>query len=193
MYVYFLNGKYILNTPKANYSYGVSHKAFRKIFIKVGIPSRNLNNVLLLGFGSGGIVSILHEEFKISCSVTAIEKDPIILEIGEKYFNIQRFKNLKINISDAFEFVKNCKDKFDLIAFDVYIDNVIPSEFETKDFLLLLKNILSKEGILVYNKDISTPDMKEKLVNLKLSFKEAFNDFDFFNISKNSVFLIYEN
>ena len=58
----------------------------------------------------------------LNCRMTAIEYDPVILEIGQKYFNTQRFSHLDIHLTDAYDFVLNNDETYDLIAFDVYID-----------------------------------------------------------------------
>jgi len=59
----------------------------------------------------------------MKCRIFAIENDDEIIHLGKKYFNTQRFTNLELIKEDAFSYVLNCKDKFDLILFYIYIDN----------------------------------------------------------------------
>jgi spermidine synthase len=188
--VYYIKGKYLLNATQANYSYGALHKGFRKIFRKIKLKKQSFSNVLLLGFGSGSVVSIIHEEYKMNCRITAVELDPIVLTLGNKYFNIKRFENLKIVTGEAFDFVKNTKEKFDLIVFDIYIDTDIPPLFESMEFLESVKNILSENGLLVYNKDINSEKMKESLDFLNGNFSNVFPSGRKLKIGRKNYFFV---
>lgn len=87
-----VNGHYTLDTSTVNYSYGGLHTLFLNVFKKFKIREREFHNVLILGFGAGSIVSILKEDYKKKCAITAVEKDKIVIELGKKYFNTDRFK-----------------------------------------------------------------------------------------------------
>lgn len=52
---------------------------------------------------AGSVISLLKEKYEINCSVTAIEKDEIVIELAKKYFNIGKFKSLPIINAGAFE------------------------------------------------------------------------------------------
>jgi spermidine synthase len=155
------------------------------------VKERHIDSALILGFGAGSIVSILQEEYQLDCRITAIEYDPVILELGQKYFNTQRFSNLNIQLTDAYDFVLNNDAIYDLIAFDVYIDDSIPDKFETIEFLNALKNRLSKNGMLVFNKDTHSPDMKKQLGKTEDLFKEIFPGYRKDEITRGSYFLSF--
>lgn len=193
LFVYHINGKYLLNTQHGNYSYGPLHHGFRKVFDKLKVKERPIEKALLLGFGAGSIVSILQEEYKLNCHITAIEYDPVILELGQKYFNSQRFRNLDIHLTDACDFVLNNDDTYDLIAFDVYIDDQIPGKFETAAFISALKTRLAKNGMLVFNKDTHSPDMKRQLAKTEELFRQLCPDYHIDEISRGSYFFSYVN
>ncbi|MEA3496188.1 MAG: methyltransferase domain-containing protein [Bacteroidota bacterium] len=190
--VYYINGKYILNAADTNYSFGELHKGFQKIFKKIKLEEKQFENVLLLGFGTGSVVSIIQEEMNRNCSFVAIEKDKDVLELGNEFFKVSRFKNLKIIETDAFDFVKNCNKKFDLVIFDIYINNKIPSQFETEDFFKSLKKVIAKNGNLVYNKDINSKAMKSSLVNLENLFSKFFSGFQKIQVVKNNWFYVFD-
>jgi spermidine synthase len=193
LFIYHINGRYLLNTQNGNYSYGPLHHGFKKAFDKLNLKERHVKNALILGFGAGSIVSILQEEYKLDCRMTAIEYDLVILELGQKYFNTQRFSNLDIHLTDAYDFVLNNDETYDLIAFDVYIDDSIPGKFETTEFLNALKTLLSKNGMLVFNKDTHSPDMKKQLAKTEELFKEIFPGYRKDEITRGSYFLSFEN
>jgi spermidine synthase len=174
LYVYYINGRYILNTDHANYSYQELHEAFRFILKKYRKHIRHNSKVLVLGLGGGSIIHILHKEFKVQCEIKAIEYDPEIIHLAEKYWNMKNTPRLRICHDDAYHFVHHTKEKFDLILFDIYINNNIPEKFESKSFFHALKNIMSKKGLLIYNKDFGSPIMKRSLPDMDKSFFEVF-------------------
>ena len=47
----------------------------------------NFKKVLLLGMGAGSIIKLLQEKYDINCSITAIEKDEVVIELAKKYFD----------------------------------------------------------------------------------------------------------
>jgi spermidine synthase len=189
--VYYIYGKYLLETANGNYSYGNLHKGFQKAFRTEKIQEKNFKKVLLLGLGAGSVVSILQEELKKDCYVTAIELDPLIIDLGKKYFNTGRFKNLEVHMVDAADFVSKCTDKFDLVAFDIYIDNDVPDHIETIEFLANLKRLLSEEGILVYNKNLHSTAMQQSLPGFLKIFREIFPGFKTVKAGEKSKFLFY--
>jgi spermidine synthase len=192
MFVYYSHGKYMLNSANGNYSYGALHSAFRKVFIKLGFDRMKFNQVLLLGFGAGSIVAIIQEEFNMDCQVVAVDKDPLVIEAAKKYFNIDRFRNLEIKLADARDFVSNCKTQFDLITFDIYIDNEIPFGFESREFLLALKHLLAPKGYLVFNKNLAPLSMRENLPKLTRFFDNIYPGYSKIWVGSSSLFFIYK-
>ena len=63
--VWYISGKYQLDSDNSNYSFGSLHRLFQQVFLKVGLKERNPENLLLLGFGAGSVVSIIRDELKM--------------------------------------------------------------------------------------------------------------------------------
>ncbi|HKR04065.1 MAG TPA: methyltransferase domain-containing protein [Bacteroidia bacterium] len=182
------NGKYVLNAANANYSFGSLHQIFLKAFQKIKIGERGIKNVLLLGFGAGSVPELLFEEFKINCTITAVEVDDKVIELGKKYFNTERFEKLELICADALEFVQQCNSKFDLIVLDLFIDNKVPSQFESPGFLLALKKLMGNKSILLFNKIVEMKDA-ESFDRLHENFKKIFGETDFMDILGNRVLM----
>jgi len=142
----------VLNAANTNYSYGGLHRVFRKIMKKVDITDRLINQVLILGFGTGSVSSILQEELGIPCHILGIEKDAEVIRLGKEYFNTSRFKNLEIVEADAAEYITGLDRKFDLIVVDVYIDFEVPESCETDEFVSGLDNCIEPGGMVLFNK-----------------------------------------
>ena len=88
-------------------------KAWQKGISKVAKAER----ILVLGLGCGSIAPLLIKKFP-DAKITGLEIDPIIIEIGKKYFGLDKYKNLKIVNSDANKFTM--KEQFDLVIIDMY-------------------------------------------------------------------------
>jgi spermidine synthase len=149
--VQLINGRYVLNTHKVNYSFGNLHKVFREAFRLVHIERYSIRTVLVLGFGAGSIASILLDEYGIPCTVTGVEADAQVIRLYEKYF---RRTGHPVNVvnEDAFQFMKVNRDTFDLIVIDIFVDDVVPEIFETGEFLVMLKNASPPGGLTIFNK-----------------------------------------
>lgn len=115
-------------------------KVWRKA-IKTLLPkSFNPKHALLLGLAGGSNAHLLNRYFP-QCYITAVEIDPFMIKLGERFFNLKKVKNLKINIGDALNYVNSLKDKdkFDLAMVDCFVGKEIPKKLENIDFLKKLK------------------------------------------------------
>jgi len=134
-------GKYSLNSENTNYSFGSLHSLFKKIFRKLKLDWNGINDVLILGFGTGSITEII-DKYKRDCIIDGVEIDNKVIELGEKYFHTDLLKNVTIHHASADQFLEDCQKKYDLIIIDVYIDMRVPEELETEQFLIRVKNAL---------------------------------------------------
>lgn len=96
--------------------------------------------VLLLGL-AGGCNAHLINRFYPKASITAVEIDPFMVTLGNKYFNLKKVKNLKIIIADALDFANNLgkTDQYDLVLVDCFVGQEIPQKLEDPQFLDKLK------------------------------------------------------
>ncbi len=177
------NGKLVLNTKHVNYSYGALHDIFYKTFKKINIQERDINNVLILGFGGGSIASMLTDTFNKNCSITGIEADEVVIELAKKHFHIDRLKKLTIYITDAYDFVSKCTETFDLITVDLFVEDETPEKFSDSKFLSAISRLLTPSGIVCYNRmlpALKSENKEDELIN-------SFNQF----IGPNSILKYY--
>ena len=66
--------------------------------------------VLMLGFCAGTFAHLLSKRFQ-TVSITGVEIDKEMIFIGEKFFDIKKIPDLKIEIANAYLFTKRMKDK----------------------------------------------------------------------------------
>ena len=168
------NGKYVLNSDNANYSYGGLHALFNAFFKRIAIKKYDIKSVLVLGMGAGTVVSLLKQKYKIDCSITAVEKDDVVIELAKKYFEIEKFKALRIVNDDAFEYVKTTHKKFDLIISDLFIDGNVPEQFASPEYITNLKRISNTNSCLIYNKMTENRKHKKEVKAFEKLFSEVF-------------------
>jgi spermidine synthase len=103
-------------------------------------------SILVLGLGGGSALFWLKKHFP-KAALTAVEIDPVMIDIAKRFFKIDKIKNLEIINSDAVKFIKGTKRKFSLIIVDCYRGFATPPEFE--DIRVLQKMKKTGETVLI--------------------------------------------
>lgn len=168
-------GKILLNTKNANYSFGNLHKVFVETFKKINLKNNTPKNVLLLGLGTGSVIYILQKDYNIFPEITAVEIDPVIVDVFKKT-NISNLEKTKIICGDAFEVIKNIETKFDLLIVDLFIDLEVPEQVYDKDFLLKIKDLMSPKSIVAVNCVVNTNLKKTTFDEFKITLSKYFGN-----------------
>lgn len=134
---------------------GIVETIWRQTLRQVKGKRQEIKDVLILGLGGGTVAKLIRKGWP-DAKITGVEIDPIILELGIKYLELGK-TNTKIVIEDASKFlsqnsVSNFKSKYDLIVVDLYNGDQFPKQFETKDYIHLVRINLSRLGICVFNR-----------------------------------------
>lgn len=170
-----VNGKKVLDTQNTNYSYGNLGKVLKKALnhTPTNFLSENAS-ILILGMGAGDVIQQLQNNFKSNAHITAVEIDPVIIEIAFKEFDIIPNSKLEIIQQDAYLFLKYTKNRYDLIIVDLFNDTEIPGFVFQNDFLQAIYNALHFNGSAIFNtfilNDVHEIRNKKFLDNLKSVF-----------------------
>ncbi len=143
------NGKKMVDTQNANYSYGSLQKILKFGLEKVAL--QNVQSVLLLGLGAGSVIATLREDFDYQQHITAVELDPVMLTICKEEFGIVSNENLQLVQADAFEFLKKDQAAYDLIIIDLFVDTEVPEMVYSSDFFQLIHERLATNGQFIFN------------------------------------------
>lgn len=170
-----LNGKKILDTKNTNYSYGNLGKVLQKGLKSVTTDFRSEEkSVLILGLGGGDVVKQLRSNFKSHATITAVEIDPVIIEIALKEFDIIPNSKLEIVNNDANVFLKYSKERYNLIIVDLFTDVTIPDFVFQTEFIKSVYNVLDLNGSIIFNtfilSDVHKVRNKKFVENLKRYF-----------------------
>lgn len=102
--------------------------------------------VLILGLGCGIVAKLIAKKFP-DALITGVEIDPVMIEVGEKYFGLGKIPKLKIINVDAKIFLKKYKKKFDVVINDVYVGGKAPRLPKLICGKLILKNNLNTKTL----------------------------------------------
>lgn len=188
LYVSLNKGRYQLSTANAIYSFADLYDNFSFAFQKIHLPHNN-SKVLLLGLGLGSIPYMLERNFNKNYQYTAIEIDENILYLASKYTLPYLTSSINMQCADALHFVNYCQESFDLICMDVFLDDVVPIQFEKMDFLAQLKSLLNPDGIILFNRLANTEADKiaaNKFMNI---FMKIFPDGMYLEPTGNWIFM----
>jgi spermidine synthase len=155
-------GKKTLIVGGATQSGGFTLSMWEKAIKKFKNEKLKIKNCLVLGVGGGTVINILKKYFP-DIYITGIEIDPIMKKIARKYFDIIPNNSTNIIVADAFSWLEN-KSKallFDLIIIDLYIGRLNPAEAREESFLIRLKKLLTKKGIILFNSHYNEGKLQE--------------------------------
>ena len=112
----------------------------------------NVQDVLVIGAGDGGVVRELARYDQIRC-IDLVEMDPLVLEACRAYLpeNASRLDDSRVHITfdNALRFIRRCTARYDLIIVDS-TDPFGPSEgYFTREFYGICFNALREDGIMV--------------------------------------------
>ncbi len=190
LYVCLRRGRYQLCTENAIYSYGDLYDNFSEAFEQIRLEELDIKRVLILGFGLGSIPIILEKQFKKSYQYTAVEIDETVLYLANKYAMPDIQSSIEMICTDAKVFVAQCQERYDMIAVDVFLDDIIPDDIQQTAFLEQVRGILNPNGVLLYNRLAFTPeDVESARQFYDTTFHPVFQDGTFLEVKGNWMLL----
>ncbi len=188
LHVYYSRGRYQLITKNAIYSYDDLYVNFKVAFKRLNIQKIAPKKILLLGLGLGSIPFMLENKFNTKAQYTAVEIDEAVIYLANKYTLSELKSPVNYICNDAMSFVNICEEQFDLICMDIFEDDIIPKQFETKDFLYSLKKLLNPNGIVLYNRLAHLKKDLHKTVSFRSEkFNKVFPNNDYYEVLGNWV------
>ncbi|HMU14619.1 MAG: fused MFS/spermidine synthase [Bacteroidetes bacterium] len=144
-------GRLVVNSANANQSFGSLHRVWQEAFAKAGVATERPLTTLLLGYGGGSAVHILQKELGLETAITGVDMDPLMLRIAREFFPPPHPERVRMVQADAFTYVREAKETFDLVVVDLFRDLDFTEGVESPEFLRDLKHILTPGGTLLLN------------------------------------------
>jgi len=138
-------------------------------------PGTSFEHALILGAGSGSdTATALANGVK---SITAVEIDPVIMKLGGQFHPDQPYSDSRVRLvnADGRAFLRNTKEKFDLIIFALPDSLTLTSSIAnlrlesflfTQDSLAAARAALAPNGVLVLYNYYREPWLIEKLASM---------------------------
>lgn len=118
------------------------------------LTAKDPRNVLIVGGGEGATIREVLKYDSVK-KVDVIDIDEELINLCKEHLEVMHkgsFYDPRVNLkfTDGREYVKNCKDRYDVIIIDITDPTEGTSQpLYTKEFYTYAKNVLSNEGCLV--------------------------------------------
>jgi spermidine synthase len=157
------NGELVLDSMSTNYSYGSLQRILRKGLKYIGFERiRDFESILILGVAGGSVIKTIVDEIKFKGRITGVEIDATVIDIANRYFELDKIQNLEIVIDDAFEFVLKTKLKYDLIIIDIFEDTKMPNFLFQDFFINRINSLLNLNGFILFNTMVINKKQEER-------------------------------
>jgi spermidine synthase len=149
--------------------------------------AQNLERLLMIGMGGGSTSWYMHSHMP-DASITAVELDPDIVRLAEKYYDLVEQPNFDIVEADGRLFLMRDENLYDIIFVDAYRGPFVPFHLLTQEFYEIAKQRLQPGGFLAQNVEPSTMLFDSSHATLL----SAFDTVDFFRASGNVIAVAYD-
>ena len=119
-------------------------------FFLAPAANSSIKKVLIIGLGAGYFINQLQSILPQAEKIDVVEINPEMPEIAKEYFDFDG-SGINVKIQDGRVYVRNCREKYDLIIIDVFSESGLAYRFLTKEFFEELDNILAPGGIVATN------------------------------------------
>lgn len=172
--VVWTNGKKMLNTKHANFSYGNGYKVFQKACSFINSEIQEAENTLILGFGCGSINQILKDEYNYKHFIYGIEYDQVIIDLFWKHFATEDETHLAIECADAAAFLASNVKSYEIIFVDLF------EELDNVQFIFdpsFLSNLMkANPKAIVFNLVAQNNADQNQISNLVMNLSSHFRD-----------------
>ena len=113
------------------------------------IPDKRPETVLMLGVGAGTLARMLLEKWS-DIQITGIEISEEVINAAHKHMGLKEIK-MRLITADAFDYVFEDKNTYDLILIDIFDGYNFPLKFLMPKFVKRCQELLNKGGELYIN------------------------------------------
>jgi hypothetical protein len=125
---------------------------------------------LVLGLAGGTIAKCVSDRLEPK-KIVGVEIDPVMVELGLKYLDLNNIPSLEIITKDAKQFVSKTTEHFDYILVDMYFGDQLPSFVYSDTFLKKLPKI---GNIVIFNHLFYDQEKRSKAEELVNKLKNIF-------------------
>lgn len=158
-----VNGRLVLDTPNANYSFGSLQRVLDRGLQAIGYPAiKGMSDVLVLGVAGGSIFETLRGKIGYRGKLRGVDIDPGVIDIAQEHFSLDAIENLEIIIADARQYLQETCEPADLIVIDIFCDKDMPSFLFETTFLESVSRALQPGGFILFNTIVENKEIAER-------------------------------
>ncbi len=188
-----VNGKLVIDSENANYSYGSLQQVLKKGLSFIGKHKlEQLDSILVLGVAGGSVIQTLRSDFKLNTKITGVEIDADVIHLANTYFQLNKTSNLELITADAFEYITTTKNKYDLIIIDIFNDTQMPNELFDKKLWDSIHKLLTKRGLCLLNSICTSRKELDRNDQLKSLLTSQFSNVDSLKTNRINELIILE-
>ncbi|WP_338864402.1 fused MFS/spermidine synthase [Myxococcus stipitatus] len=125
---------------------------FTTAYANVGL-ARGAKRYLILGTALGGVVSAILEA-NPQARITAVEIDPLVMDLAQRYLPAMRSSQVQRVVEDARLFLREDTQEYDYIVVDIFSGEQIPAHCVSQEFFSLALARLAPDGVLQMNTNL---------------------------------------
>jgi spermidine synthase len=118
--------------------------------------------ILMVGLG-GGVWTNLIARVLPSARVEAVEIDPAVVEVAQRFFGVEPSDRYRIHVADARDFARAGGERFDVVFLDTYTGDGMPEHLTTPEFFAAVGGLLRPGGVAVANFGMDRPEVYLRL------------------------------
>jgi spermidine synthase len=135
-------------------------------------------SALMVGVGGGAMIHYLQAYFP-EIKMDAVDIDPEIISVAEKYFGIQNTSTLKLHAEDGFKFIAEGTHKYDVVYMDAFLKPSVETDptgthlrLKTLSFYEQLKKRLNPNAVVAFNIN-PHPKVQEDVQTIRDAFSQV--------------------
>ena len=116
----------------------------------VSLLEREPRRAVVLG-NAAGTTARAFATYYPRTAIDGVELDPVVSEVGRRYFDMDDNPRLEVHDVDARPFLRSTKHRYDLVYADAYRPPYVPFYLATREFFALVEERLEPGGVLALN------------------------------------------
>ena len=127
--------------------------AYTRMMMAALLLNPSPGRILVVGLGGGTLPTALAETYP-DAVIDAVEIDPAVVRVAERYFGFVAGERLRVHVQDARAFVRRAAGNgstYHLVMLDAFNSDYIPEHLMTREFLRESKSVLTPDGVVAAN------------------------------------------
>lgn len=169
-------GSPVVNSTHANQSHGSLLRVWRGALNDADIIAAPPRSVLILGYGAGSQERVLRNELGLDPLITAVDDDPCMFQLARDHFGLGVHPRTHACVQDAFTFIDQATDRYDLVLVDLFNDLDVVPEVGADRTLSALRRLTRPDGKAMVNVVVHDPATAAASARIGAGLRQNFSE-----------------